>query len=131
MSEIKEKMADLLPVSRVLFRAITESVSEKIYADTTIDFLKEAQAVWKGKKFGSECRNTGAIFLGYAFKYLESKSILNDDGKILDPVGFANSERLDGFLCRPHGFAPIDFGKTLAIKNLVVKPTTILTSRER
>ena len=123
---------DLLPVSRVMARALVcqnynEENMKKLFA-----YVREAQNIWQKRQNPKESSDAGVYYLVLAYRELEAQKILGRDGRILRPQEFAASDKMNGFLCRPRGCAPIVLQKTAEFQKMMNPSglTNLRTSNE-
>ncbi|MBP5344390.1 MAG: hypothetical protein J6Y85_04915 [Alphaproteobacteria bacterium] len=113
---------DLLPVSRVIARALMCPNYNSIQQEQLIAYVREAQNLWQNQQ---DAKESHAYYLVAAYRDLEAQKVLSKEGRILRPSDFAKSDELNGFLCRPRGFAPIILQRTAEFVKLMNSPNAI------
>ena len=121
----KKLLRQLKPISNVLLRALMEPSYGETYKNQAVEFLAEAQRVWKNQHPEKAYAHPGAYYLGRTYQMLEEQRIISAEGHVLDPQALAAPNRINGRICRPRAFAPIDYEKTATFKKLGVPPKRI------
>jgi len=115
-----KQLKELTPISRVIFRALMEEPYANAFTSHVVDFLVEAQDVWKNKHADKAYNHPGAYYLGRTYQALEAAEIIGPEGQIWNPATMVLPGRINGRLCRPRGFAAIYYEKTKTFKNFIV-----------
>lgn len=128
-----KKLKQLKPVSQVIFRALMEESYGPTYTGQIVDFLLEAQDVWKNEHPSRAYEQPGSYYLGRTYQILEEEKTISPTGRILNPQAFAAPKCVDGQLCRPKGFAPINYSTTAEFKKLaqMFGPVKTMIQRNR
>ena len=129
MDNIREK--DLMPISRIVFRALMESNHIDAAQRQAVEFLQEAEELWQHKKTAQEYKHAGAYFLARTYQRLAKEKIIATDGRVLDGGALIDSKRLNGFLCRPRGFAPVNYQQTQTIRALTALRSLVCKGQSR
>jgi len=118
-------LKQLKPISQVLLRALMEPSYASAYKNQAVEFLAEAERVWKNQHPERSYTHPGAYYLGRTYQIMEAQRIISADGHVLDPQALAAPNRINGRICRPRAFAPIDYENTATFKKLAVPPKRI------
>lgn len=111
-------LRQLTPVSRVMLRAMMETTYGRTYANQAVEFLAEAQKVWKNEHPEKGFKHPGAYYLGRTYQHLEYVDIINAKGQVLNGKALAAPQLINGRLCRPRAFASICYEQTATFKKL-------------
>ena len=109
---------DLLPVSRVMVRALTCRNYNAEQMENLFGYVREVQNLWQSNANPKKSSHAGVYYLVLAYRELEAQKILGRDGRILRSRDFATSNKLNGFLCRPIGCGPIILQNTVEFRKL-------------
>ena len=120
---------DLLPVSRVMVRALTCRNYNQEHMEHLFAYVREAQNLWQTKQDPQQSSDAGVYYFVLALRELEAQKILSHDGRILRPQEFATSDKMNGCLCRPRGCAPVILQKTAEFQKMM-NPSGLTNSRQ-
>ncbi len=110
---------DLRPISRVILMALMEKCVTKEGKNNAVEFLLEAERCWKNEHPEKTYKHPGAYYLGRTYQNLEKQKILSQNGIVVNPKALYSTQQLNGRLCRPRGFSPINYQQSKAIIALV------------
>lgn len=124
-----EQLKKLTPVSQIIFKALMES--NHTDGEKVIEFLKETEDLWQHKKAAQDYKHAGAYFLARAYHKMEKEHIIGIDGHVLNVNALGEKGRLNGFLCRPRGYAPVNYQQSKTIMALASLPTIVREGQSR
>ncbi|MBP5344475.1 MAG: hypothetical protein J6Y85_05340 [Alphaproteobacteria bacterium] len=101
-TDFDEEAKKLMPINRVLYRALTEMYPQDGTKEDIFKYLKNAEDILNGK-----LKSIGwSDYLALELQKMEMAGIISEDGAILKPDVLKTRQFFLGDMCRPAGFYP-------------------------